>query len=166
MIVSGQRKGTGSSRETAAQCERWAGIRIVIAASFAPIHERNNINLGQLMGNHAMLERLQNGDSLPLSEFTSQYDDVTALILESGGLFEFSKRLSNNEIELPKLSTEQHPMTMAEKIIARNLVGQPEGACVKPDDPVIARSKVAIPTSLLRHKSTHSFRKHMEKITS
>ena len=43
IIVSGHRKGTGSSRETAAQCERWSGIRIVIAASFAPIHERNNI---------------------------------------------------------------------------------------------------------------------------
>ena len=28
VIVSGQRKGTGSSRETAAQCERWAGIRL------------------------------------------------------------------------------------------------------------------------------------------
>ena len=39
VIVSGHRKGTGSSRETAAQCERWSGIRIVIAASFAPIHE-------------------------------------------------------------------------------------------------------------------------------
>ena len=59
VIVSGHRKGTGSSRETAPQCERWSGIRIVIAASFAPIHERNNINLGQVMGNHAMLERLQ-----------------------------------------------------------------------------------------------------------
>ena len=139
VIVSGQRKGTGSSRETAAQCERWAGIRIVIAASFAPIHERNNINLGQLMGDHDMLKRLQNGESLPLGEFTSRYDDVTALILESGGLFEFSKRLSNDEIKLPKLSEEQHPMTMAEKIIARNLVGQPNGACVKPDDPVIAQ---------------------------
>ena len=54
-IVSGHRKGTGSSRETAAQCERWSGIRIVIAASFAPIHERNNINLGQLMGDYGML---------------------------------------------------------------------------------------------------------------
>ena len=60
VIVSGHRKGTGSSRETAAQCERWSGIRIVIAASFAPIHERNNINLGQLMGDHEMLRRLQN----------------------------------------------------------------------------------------------------------
>ena len=28
VIVSGHRKGTGSSRETAAQCERWSGIRI------------------------------------------------------------------------------------------------------------------------------------------
>ena len=81
VIVSGHRKGTGSSRETAAQCERWSGIRIVIAASFAPIHERNNINLGQLMGDHAMLERLQNGESIELAEFTGKYDPVTSLIV-------------------------------------------------------------------------------------
>ena len=70
VIVSGHRKGTGSSRETAPQCERWSGIRIVIAASFAPIHERNNINLGQVMGDHALLSRLQTGEVIPLSEFT------------------------------------------------------------------------------------------------
>ena len=99
-------EGTGSSRETAAQCERWAGIRIVIAASFAPIHERNNINLGQLMGNHAMLERLQNGESLSLSEFTSQYDDVTALILESGSLFEFSS--ASVTVKLNFLNSQQN----------------------------------------------------------
>ena len=111
VIVSGQRKGTGSSRETAAQCERWAGIRIVIAASFAPIHERNNINLGQLMGNHEMLQRLQNGETLQLKEFTEQYDNVTALILEAGGLFEFSKGLKEGRLSLPELSSEQRPMT-------------------------------------------------------
>src|SRR5215831_7824553 len=55
VLVSGHRKGTGSSRETAPQAEKWCGIRLVIAASFAPIHERNNINLGQLMGTHAQL---------------------------------------------------------------------------------------------------------------
>ena len=38
VIVSGQRKGTGSSRETAPQCEKWSGIELVIASSFAPIH--------------------------------------------------------------------------------------------------------------------------------
>ena len=50
VIVSGFRKGVGSSRETAAQCEAYSGIRIAIAASFAPIHARNNINQGVLMG--------------------------------------------------------------------------------------------------------------------
>ena len=138
-IVSGQRKGTGSSRETAAQCERWAGINIVIAASFAPIHERNNINLGQIMGDHAMLERLQNGEEIGLEEFTSRYDEVTQIILEKGGLFPFAKSLKSGDIELPAINTPPRPMTMAEKIIARNLVGQQDGQCVKPEDPVIAQ---------------------------
>ena len=139
VIVSGQRKGTGSSRETAPQCERWSGVRIVIAASFAPIHERNNINLGQLMGDHAMLERLQAGESIGLNEFTEKYDPVTRLILESGGLFSFAERLNAGEISVPPLPSETRPMTMAEKIVARNLVGQAEGTCVTPHDPVIAR---------------------------
>ena len=139
VIVSGQRKGTGSSRETAAQCERWAGIRIVIASSFAPIHERNNINLGQLMGDYNMLERLQNGESIPLYEFTSKYDPVTRLIIENGGLFPFAEKLSKDQITLPPLDTPIGPMTMAEKIIARNLVGHKTGQCVKPHDPVIAQ---------------------------
>ena len=139
VIVSGQRKGTGSSRETAAQCERWSGIRIVIASSFAPIHERNNINLGQLMGDYEMLNRLQNGESISLDEFISKYDPVTRLIIENGGLFPFAEKLSNNQISLPPLDTTESPMTMAEKIIARNLVGHNEGQCVKPHDPVIAQ---------------------------
>ena len=139
VIVSGQRKGTGSSRETAAQCERWAGIRIVIAASFAPIHERNNINLGQLMGDYNMLEQLQEGAALPLTKFTDKYDVVTKIIIEKGGLFSFAKSLKNNEIQLPEMDTEDRPMTMAEKIIARNLVGQKPDQCVKPDDPVITQ---------------------------
>ena len=139
VIVSGQRKGTGSSRETAAQCERWAGIRIVIAASFAPIHERNNINLGQLMGDYSMLEKLQRGETLQLSEFTSKYDQVTKIIIEKGGLFPFAKALKSGEIELPEIDTANQPMTMAEKIIAQNLVGQKPGQCVKPHDPVIAQ---------------------------
>ena len=139
VIVSGQRKGTGSSRETAAQCERWAGIRIVIASSFAPIHERNNINLGQLMGGYDILKRLQNGEDISLSEFTERYDPVTQTVIENGGLFAFASKLSNGEISLPPLNTDDRPMTMAEKIIARNLVGQEEGQCVKPNDPVIAQ---------------------------
>ena len=139
VIVSGHRKGTGSSRETAAQCERWSGVRIVIAASFAPIHERNNINLGQVMGDHEMLKRLQNGEFIALSEFTGQYDPVTQLILENGGILPFAKKLKAGEIELPVLSMEPRAMTMAEKIIAKKLIGQNGAACyVSPGDAVLA----------------------------
>jgi len=139
-IVSGYRKGTGSSRETAPQCERWSGVRYVFAASFAPIHERNNINLGQLMGDHAMLARLQAGESLPLSAFTDRYDPVTRLILENGGLFAFSNKVADGSIQLPPNATGQRPMTMAEKMIAAKMInpGQ-EGAFVAPDDAVLAK---------------------------
>src|SRR5215468_3182962 len=74
VIVSGYRKGVGSSRETAVQAEKWSGIRIAIAASFAPIHARNNINQGVLMGDHALLLRLQRGERVPLADFTRGYD--------------------------------------------------------------------------------------------
>src|SRR5215213_5759371 len=57
VIVAGYRKGVGSSRETATQCEVWSGIRISVADSFAPIHAGNNINQGLLMANHDMLRR-------------------------------------------------------------------------------------------------------------
>ncbi len=139
-IVSGYRKGTGSSRETAAQCERWSGIRYVFAASFAPIHERNNINLGQLMGDHAMLARLQAGEAVPLDEFTGKYDPVTRLILESGGLFPFSRKVAAGEIALPPNATGARPMTMAEKMIAAKMLNPGgDGAYVAPGDAVLAK---------------------------
>ncbi|DAC22686.1 MAG TPA: aconitate hydratase [Candidatus Thalassarchaeaceae archaeon] len=139
VIVSGHRKGTGSSRETAPQCERWSGIRIVIAASFAPIHERNNINLGQVMGNHQILERLQNGEVIQLDEFTQKYDPVTRLILENGGILPFAKKLKDSQIELPAVSTEHRGMTMAEKIIAKKVIGKTGVECyVSPGDAVLA----------------------------
>ena len=139
-IVSGFRKGTGSSRETAPQCERWSGIRYVFAASFAPIHERNNINLGQLMGDHAMLARLQDGETLPLAAFTADYDPVTRLILESGGLFPFSKKIAAGEVTLPPNATGARPMTMAEKMVAAKMLNPgAEGAFVAPGDAVLAR---------------------------
>ena len=139
VIVSGHRKGTGSSRETAPQCERWSGIRIVIAASFAPIHERNNINLGQVMGDHAMLERLQDGEIVPLSEFTEKYDPVTRLILENGGILPFAKKMEAGHVVLPEISTKEKPMTMVEKIISNKLIGKGSASCfVSPGDAVLA----------------------------
>jgi 3-isopropylmalate/(R)-2-methylmalate dehydratase large subunit len=135
VIVSGNRKGTGSSRETAPQAEKWAGIRLVIASSFAPIHERNNLNLGQLMGDHDQLVRLQNGESIPLDDFTTRYDPVSRVMLEMGGLFPFAKALKDGRVDVPRPDTQARPMTMAEKIIGKHLLGG--DGFVKPGDAVM-----------------------------
>jgi len=139
VIVSGFRKGTGSSRETAVQAEKWSGIRLAIAASFAPIHARNNINQGVLMGDHALLRRLQQGEAIPLAEFTRGRDPITALIIEHGGLFGFAKALQAGRIRLPRLSTPRRPMTMAERIIARHALRAEGETFVKPGDALLIR---------------------------
>jgi 3-isopropylmalate/(R)-2-methylmalate dehydratase large subunit len=139
VIVSGYRKGVGSSRETAVQAEKWSGIRIAIAASFAPIHARNNIAQGVLMGDHEMLRRLQAGESLPLSEFQKGWDPITQAIIEHGGLFPFTEACRRGEVALPALATSARPMTMAEKILARHVVDAREPAYVKPGDAICVR---------------------------
>src|SRR5438876_3273142 len=133
IIVSGYRKGVGSSRETATQAEVWSGIRIAIAASFAPIHAGNNINQGLLMGDHQMLIRLQKGEGIPIDEFTKGYDAITQRIIKEGGLFPFAKALEN--IKLPVPDTPKRPMTMGEKILARHARGDVK--YVKPGDALV-----------------------------
>ena len=137
VIVSGQRKGVGSSREQAVQAEAFAGIRLAIAASFAPIHARNNINLGVLMGDHALLRRLEEGEELPLEDFTRGYDDVTRTIVQCGGLFPFSKALAEGRVAAPVPATPPRPMNLAEKILSQHLVGGPRP--VKPGDAIMVR---------------------------
>jgi 3-isopropylmalate/(R)-2-methylmalate dehydratase large subunit len=138
VIVSGYRKGVGSSRETAVQAEKWSGIRIAIAASFAPIHARNNINQGVLMGDHALLERLQAGEAIALGEFAKGHDAITRKIIEYGGLFAFTKAFARGEVKMPARDNSSHPMTIAEKILARHVVGE-TAASVQPGDPVCVR---------------------------
>src|SRR5262245_46887771 len=139
VIVSGYRKGVGSSRETAVQAEKWSGIRIAIAASFAPIHARNNISQGVLMGDHAMLSRLQKGEAIPLAEFTRGHDLITQKIIEHGGLFPFTKACARGEVKLPAPDTKRRPMTMAEKVLAARVVGLPQPVYLKPGDAVCVR---------------------------
>jgi 3-isopropylmalate/(R)-2-methylmalate dehydratase large subunit len=138
VIVSGSQKGVGSSRETAAQAEVFCGSRLAVAASFAPIHARNNINIGQLMADHATLRRLQAGETISLDEFTRGYDPITQLVIASGGLFPFCQRLARREVTLPRPGTPPRPMNISEKILARHLMpGQ--GEHVKAGDAVLVR---------------------------
>jgi 3-isopropylmalate/(R)-2-methylmalate dehydratase large subunit len=137
-IVSGYRKGVGSSRETATQCEVFSGIRIAIAVSFAPIHAGNNINQGLLMGDHDMLVRLQAGEGVPLADFCEGYDPITQLIIQWGGLFPFSKAVARGDVQLPIPHNAPRPMTMGEKILARHMRGVSDRErYVKPGDAVV-----------------------------
>ncbi|MEM7350663.1 MAG: aconitase family protein [Acidobacteriota bacterium] len=136
VIVSGQRKGVGSSRETAVQAEKWCGIRLAIAASFAPIHARNNVNQGVLMGDHEMLLRLEAGESVDLEDFCGKFDPITQEIIRHGGLFAFARALEKGEVEVPAHGTTERPMTMSEKILARHLLGEGQ-RYVEPGDAVL-----------------------------
>ncbi|MEZ6009773.1 MAG: aconitase family protein [Planctomycetota bacterium] len=138
IIVAGLRKGVGSSRETAVQAEKWSGIRMSVAASFAPIHGRNLINQGVLMGTYKMLERLQAGEEIAVDEFLQGHDPITQAIIRAGGLFPFGAAVRAGEIEVPAHTTGKRPMTMGEKIIASHLVGD-VSPYVKPGDAVVAR---------------------------
>ncbi len=139
VIVSGYRKGVGSSRETAVQAEKWSGIRLAIAASFAPIHARNNIAQGVLMGDHALLLRLQAGEALPLEEFARGHDPVTRQIILHGGLFPFTRAFARGEVRLAPPDAAHRPMTLAEKILARHVTGAWGEVFVKPGDAVCVR---------------------------
>ena len=139
VIVSGQRKGVGSSRETAVQAEKWSGIRIAVAASFAPIHARNNISQGVLMGDHALLRRLQAGEKVPLEEFSAGYDLITKMVVEHGGLFPFTKAYARGEVALPVPKTTARPMNMAEKVLAAHVVGAKGPVFLQPGDAVCVR---------------------------
>ncbi|ACY12807.1 aconitase family protein [Haliangium ochraceum] len=138
VIVAGAQKGVGSSRETAAQAEVYSGSRLAVASSFAPIHARNNINIGQLMADHDTLRRLQAGEEIDFEEFTAGHDPITRLIIEHGGLFPFCQALSLGDLRLPTVDTSVRSMNIAEKILARHLLpGQ--GAYVQPGDAVLVR---------------------------
>ena len=139
VIVSGYRKGVGSSRETAVQAEKLSGIRIAIAASFAPIHARNNVSQGVLMGDHEILRRLQRGEQVPLAEFTKGYDAITSQVIEHGGLFPFTKAYARGEVQLPPPTTAKRPMNMAEKILAAHVVGATQPVYLQPGDAVCVR---------------------------
>jgi len=139
VIVSGERKGVGSSRETAVQAEKWSGIRLAIAESFAPIHARNNVNQGVLMAGHDVLRRLEAGEELPLEEFMVGYDSVTRSIVAHGGLFPFCKELAAGTVALPPLETAERSLTMAEKIISTHLLDGQGDSWVQPGDSVLVR---------------------------
>ena len=140
VIVSGQSKGCGSSRETAPYSEKWAGVQLVIAKSIEKIYGQNSQNIGLLTStDFGLIERIRAGERVPLSEFTAGLDPISTDIVRFGGLFNYNKARLAGAVTPPAITTAPRPMNIAEKILARQAVVDAESRtlglpAVKPGD--------------------------------
>ncbi|MDQ2976986.1 MAG: aconitase family protein [Acidobacteriota bacterium] len=146
VVVSGLSKGCGSSRETAPYAEKWAGIQLVIAKSIEKIYGQNSQNIGLLTStDFGLIERIRNGEEIPLEEFTRGLDPISKDIVEYGGLFNYNKARLAGAVTPPPVETKARPMTVVEKIIAHHAfvrAGQVGVAAVKPGDALFAVADV------------------------
>ncbi|RLJ16590.1 aconitate hydratase [bacterium endosymbiont of Escarpia laminata] len=84
IIVGGENYGQGSSREHAALCPRWLGIRAVVVSQFARIHVANLVNFGIVpltFANEADYKKINQGDSVSIDVSNLEGD----LFLEVNG---------------------------------------------------------------------------------
>jgi len=84
VIVAGLSYGQGSSREHAAICPMYLGVKAVIAKSFERIHSANLINFGVLpltFKNESDYENISLGDEIEISNLHSAIKSGSELIL-------------------------------------------------------------------------------------
>lgn len=155
IIVAGPNFGCGSSREMAPEAMKTAGIRCVIAPSFARIFFRNSYNNGMLLlENDELYQHVQNGDTVTVDlerlcvvfgdkEFRiPQIPDNLLEIVENGGLVQTCEK--ENRLAAEGKLPEKKPLppapeytgehTLAEKILMRNT----HSASLRPGDIVMA----------------------------
>lgn len=136
IIVSGEAKGCGSSREHAVYAEKYAGVELVFARSFERIYQQNCRNVGILTcDDFDVLEALLAGEELPLEALTRRSNGIERAIVDLGGLFGFNRehRLGTAPPIEPRFAGAR-PLNAAEKIIQSRLSSRnpcPEGATVR-----------------------------------
>lgn len=103
IIVAGRNFGCGSSREHAPLAIRGAGVRVIIAESFARIFYRNAINTGLLPVTSSAAKEIQDGAVISVDTVEgyiesdgTRYpiDPVPGFLLEiirAGGLVEYAR---------------------------------------------------------------------------
>src|SRR6266446_6494265 len=107
VVVAGQSKGCGSSRETAPYAEKWAGIQLVIARSIEKIYGQNSQNIGLLTStDFGLIERIRRGEEIALAEFTNGLDPISQSIVEYGGLFNYNQARLAGELSPPPVETQ------------------------------------------------------------
>jgi 3-isopropylmalate/(R)-2-methylmalate dehydratase large subunit len=142
-VVSGKRRGKGSSREQSPYAELCAGIQLVIAENIERIYKQNCQNLGVLTStDFSLIDKIRSGEEIPLATFTAGEDEITRQIIEYGGLFQFNVARLQRKVSLLAIETERRPMTLAEKIFAKHMMNVDKFgvAAVKPGDSGFART--------------------------
>ncbi|KMQ50474.1 Aconitate hydratase [Chitinispirillum alkaliphilum] len=106
VIVAGDSYGQGSSREHAAICPMYLGVKMVIACSMERIHRANLINFGivpALFESRENYESLQQGDVLLVSDIRKKIESGEDLELRresDGAVFKLKVDLTEREKEL------------------------------------------------------------------
>jgi aconitate hydratase len=103
IIIAGASYGQGSSREHAALCPAYLGVKVVAAKSIERIHRQNLINFGivpLLFEHEGDYDRIEEGDSLEFTELRSQLlgqSYIVAINRTKGAQFHLSHDLSERE---------------------------------------------------------------------
>ena len=93
VIVAGRNFGCGSSRESAALAIKAAGIRAVLAESFARIFFRNAVNVGLQVYTLEDASGFSDGDSINLEEIdVSAPQGFLQEIIDTGGIVNYLRR--------------------------------------------------------------------------
>ena len=128
VLVAGQRYGKGSSREHSPTAERWAGIRLVFAASFERIYRQNADNIGLWTStNWDLLARIERGDVHSIDDLIpdllKERDGLAAAVLQAGGLLRWGQQ--HVQICTPQACISAGPQTLFHKILGRHLLNTP-----------------------------------------
>jgi len=109
IIVAGESYGQGSSREHAAICPMYLGIKVVIAVTIERIHSANLINFGIIPFSFATLkdyDSIEQGDTIRIDNIREQLlpdNPVSAFIVKSDGTkkqIQLKHVLNNEEIKM------------------------------------------------------------------
>jgi aconitate hydratase len=98
-IAAGESYGQGSSREHAAICPMYLGVRVVMAKSFERIHSGNLINFGILplqFLNSEDYEKIKNGDRFGISNIIESVKNGWNLKVETNGAIYEMKLLATD----------------------------------------------------------------------
>ena len=104
IILGGQNYGQGSSREHAALCPMYLGIKAVLAQSFARIHKANLVNFGilPLVVSPEDYENIAQGDELEFPDLrqalSAQTGEIQAKNLTQGSTITLSYELSDRQV--------------------------------------------------------------------